>query len=143
MNINKISLDKHKFLQMTSVIDKPPKTLYYAGILPETRTPTVAIVGTRKPTGYGKEVTYTIAHDLAKQGVVVVSGLALGVDRRAAGRARPACGATRTGGRATRSASAGRGEDPAVARVRPNPGGTRRVRRMRSPVGPANQGERT
>lgn len=80
MNINKVSPDKHKFLQMTSVIDKPPKTLYYAGILPETRTPTVAIVGTRKPTGYGKEVTYTIAHDLAKQGVVVVSGLALGVD---------------------------------------------------------------
>jgi len=80
MNINKVSPDKHKFLQITSVIDKPPRTLYYAGQLPETRVPTVAIVGTRKPTAYGKEVTYTIAHELAKQGIAIVSGLALGVD---------------------------------------------------------------
>lgn len=80
MNINKVSPDKHEYLQIASRIDKPPKTLYYAGSLPQTRIPTVAIVGTRKPTAYGKEVTYTIAHELAKRGVVVISGLALGVD---------------------------------------------------------------
>jgi DNA processing protein len=61
-------------------IAKPPKRLYFIGKLPETRAPTVAIVGTRKPTNYGKEVTYKLAHDLAKRGVVVISGLALGVD---------------------------------------------------------------
>ncbi len=80
MNINNITPDKHKFLQITSSIDKPPKIVYYCGKLPEARIPTVAIVGTRKPTAYGKEVTRQIAYDLARQGIVVVSGLALGVD---------------------------------------------------------------
>jgi DNA processing protein len=40
----------------------------------------VAIVGTRKPTSYGKEVAHKLAYDLAKRGVVVISGLALGID---------------------------------------------------------------
>lgn len=40
----------------------------------------MAIVGTRKPSGYGKEVTHQLAYDLARRGVVIVSGLALGVD---------------------------------------------------------------
>ena len=80
MNINKVSPDKHKNLQITSVIDKPPKTLYYYGTLPKRRTATVAIVGTRKPTAYGKEVTHRLAYDLASQGIIIVSGLALGVD---------------------------------------------------------------
>ena len=42
--------------------------------------PTVAIVGTRKPTPYGHETTYRLSYELAKRGVVIVSGLALGVD---------------------------------------------------------------
>lgn len=65
---------------MLSHIAKKPKTLYFAGKLPDSRIPTVAIVGTRKPTSYGKEVTTTIASDLARHGVVIVSGLAYGVD---------------------------------------------------------------
>lgn len=80
MNINSIPPDKHKFLQVLAQIDKPVKTVFYSGDLPATRVPTVAIVGTRKPTSYGKEITYKLATDLAKKGVVIVSGLALGVD---------------------------------------------------------------
>lgn len=80
MKINKISPDKHDFLQITSGIAKPPKSLYFIGKLPDTRRPTVAIVGSRKPTAYGKEVTYRLAYDLAVHGIVIVSGLALGVD---------------------------------------------------------------
>ncbi len=57
-----------------------PKSLNYIGKLPESRIPAVAIVGTRKPTRYGKEVTEQVAFELAKQGVVIVSGMALGVD---------------------------------------------------------------
>lgn len=78
--INKISSDKHNFLQMMQGIANMPKSLYLIGSLPETHTPTVAIVGTRRPTAYGQEVTYRISYDLAKAGVVIVSGLALGVD---------------------------------------------------------------
>ena len=80
MKINNILPEKHKYLQIIRSIDNTPKILHYFGSLPETRLPTVAIVGSRKPTAYGKEVTYKLAHDLAKRGVVVISGLALGVD---------------------------------------------------------------
>jgi DNA processing protein len=80
MKINRISPDQSKYLQILDSIAKKPKQLYYTGKLPETRRPTVAIVGTRKPTSYGREVTARFAEELARKGVVVASGLALGVD---------------------------------------------------------------
>ncbi|HEY0965145.1 MAG TPA: DNA-processing protein DprA [Candidatus Saccharimonadales bacterium] len=80
MKINKISPLDNKYLQIVDNIAKPPKSLYYAGTLPEKRLPTVAIVGTRKPTSYGKEVTVRFAEELARRGILIVSGLALGVD---------------------------------------------------------------
>ncbi|MGB4767779.1 MAG: DNA-processing protein DprA [Candidatus Saccharimonas sp.] len=80
MKINEITPDKHEFLQITSCIANPPKRLCYIGRLPETRAPTLAVVGTRKPTAYGKAVTTQLVAALAKRGVVIVSGLALGVD---------------------------------------------------------------
>lgn len=80
MKINRLSPDKHDYLQILINIAKIPKTLNYIGALPESRIPSVAIVGTRKPTSYGKEVTQRLASDLARKGIVIVSGLALGVD---------------------------------------------------------------
>jgi DNA processing protein len=80
MKINSISPQKHKYLQIIDTIAKAPKILYFLGELPSERRPTVAIVGTRKPTVYGKEVTYQLTYDLAKKGVVIISGLALGID---------------------------------------------------------------
>jgi len=80
MKINTISPDSSKFLQILDSIAKPPEILHYAGKLPKQRRPTVAIVGTRKPTAYGKEVTTRLARELATKGVVIASGLALGVD---------------------------------------------------------------
>jgi len=67
MKINRQSPDKHDYLQILIHIAKTPKTLNYIGALPESRTPSVAIVGTRKPTSYGKEVTQKLAGDLAKK----------------------------------------------------------------------------
>ncbi len=80
MKINQISPQDNKFTQIITSIALVPKKLYYIGELPAQRRPTVAIVGTRKPTAYGKEVTTRLAGDLARKGVVIVSGLALGVD---------------------------------------------------------------
>lgn len=80
MKINRIRPDDSKYLQIVCNIAKPPKSLYFIGKLPDTRLTTVAIIGTRKPTAYGQEVGYRLAYDLAKQGVVIVSGLALGMD---------------------------------------------------------------
>lgn len=80
MKINRISPQSNKYLQIISTIAKPPEKLYFIGKLPASRRPSVAIVGSRKPTSYGKEVTYQIAYDLAGYGIIVISGLAYGVD---------------------------------------------------------------
>jgi DNA processing protein len=82
-NIKQISPQDNKFLQRTSVIDKPPKWLWYQGKLP-VPGPTVAIVGSRKPTEYGRGVTLRLSAALAARGVIVVSGLAIGHDSLAA-----------------------------------------------------------
>ena len=80
MKINNIAPDKHNYLQMVADIAHAPETLYYIGTLPTERRPTLAIVGTRRPTKYGVEVTTRFASALAGRGIVIVSGLALGVD---------------------------------------------------------------
>ncbi len=80
MKINRILPDNEPYLQMISTIARKPKALYVIGKLPTTRRPTVAIVGTRKPTAYGREVAHRLAFDLAQKGIVVISGLALGTD---------------------------------------------------------------
>lgn len=79
MNIKKLSPQEDEFLQFTSVIDNPPECLWYIGNLPK-RRPTVAIVGSRKPTDYGKSVNISLTTDLARRGVIIVSGLAIGHD---------------------------------------------------------------
>ena len=81
MKINEMSPNAHNFTEKLGDISKPPERLYYLGELPDISTRhTISIVGTRKPSSYGKEVTYTLAFELAKRGFVIVSGLALGVD---------------------------------------------------------------
>lgn len=94
MKINALSPDEAKFLKGLSHIAKPPKRLHYIGALPESIRPTVAIIGTRRPSAYGKEVTHRLSYDLASRGVIIVSGLALGVDAVAHAAALEAGGTT-------------------------------------------------
>lgn len=63
-------------------IDSPPKQLFYVGADPNflLNDPAVSIVGSRKPSPYGREVTSSLTHDLTNYGVLIISGLALGVD---------------------------------------------------------------
>ncbi len=61
-------------------IAHPPKQLFALGDPLDDYTPAVTIVGSRKLSNYGKEVTYRLAYDLAQAGITVVSGLALGAD---------------------------------------------------------------
>ena len=65
--------------------------LYYAGDISLLQAPCVAIVGTRKVSPQGEQRTKRIAEDLARDGIIVVSGLAAGVDT-AALRAAIECG---------------------------------------------------
>jgi DNA processing protein len=59
---------------------KYPSTLFYKGNLDLLQRPKVSIVGTRRPSNYTRQSTYTLANALAKRGVCVVSGAAMGVD---------------------------------------------------------------
>ncbi len=81
---------KHKPFRFAGVnIPKPlqkipssPKELFIVGDSLDDflQQPRIAIVGTRKVTSYGKHITEMLASELAQNGVVIISGLALGVD---------------------------------------------------------------
>ena len=80
MEIFQINLSDYAYLRDLPHIPDPPKKLFIRGKLPAKRVKTVAIVGTRKPSAYGHEIATKIASECAKNGIVVVSGLALGID---------------------------------------------------------------
>ncbi len=61
-------------------IDQPPPVIYVRGDFHEADFWAVAIVGTRRVTAYGRQVTEDFATHLAHNGITVVSGLARGVD---------------------------------------------------------------
>jgi DNA processing protein len=62
----------------------PPVTLYVRGSWGECfETPCVAVVGSRRASTYGQNVSLMLARDLAARGVTVVSGLARGIDAAA------------------------------------------------------------
>ena len=61
-------------------IDGSPPVLYLRGRLTSQDEWTIALVGTRRASTYGREVAQVLATELARQGVTIVSGLALGVD---------------------------------------------------------------
>ena len=63
-------------------IPDPPPFLYVHGDLAPLR-PHLAVVGSRHPTAYGKATAFQYGGDLADLGVVVVSGMALGIDTAA------------------------------------------------------------
>ena len=80
MKINAVRPQDNIFTNQLASIAKVPNTLYYCGELPSTPVKSVAIVGSRKPTPYGKSVTEKIVHTLAEHNVTIISGLALGID---------------------------------------------------------------
>src|SRR3989440_11421379 len=61
----------------------PDAALRARGRWPPPEGPRVATVGARRPSPYGEAVAEQLAADLARAGVVVVSGLALGIDAAA------------------------------------------------------------
>ncbi len=80
------------FPALLRVIPDPPLLLYQRGELPP--APTLSAVGSRRPTARGREVAYAFAGSVARAGVVIVSGLAYGIDAAAHQGALDAGGAT-------------------------------------------------
>jgi len=77
---NEIRPQEADFTEVLCHIAVVPKMLYFYGKMPGKRLKSVAIVGTRKPTAYGREIAYDLAYKAAQKGAVVVSGLAFGID---------------------------------------------------------------
>lgn len=81
--IEAISLFENRYPKLLKEITDPPPVIFVRGKLPEFERGAVSVVGTRKCTPYGIQVTTAISGDLADSGIIVVSGLAFGVDAEA------------------------------------------------------------
>ena len=76
-----LTWDDPEYPPLLRQLPEAPPVLYVKGQLTEAdREWTVAIVGTRKASAYGRQVAETLASELARNGITVVSGLALGID---------------------------------------------------------------
>lgn len=70
-----------KYPRSLREIDSPPVLLYYRGVLPDfDNSFTVAAVGTRSLSDYGRKNAFRISHDLSLSGATIVSGMAIGID---------------------------------------------------------------
>lgn len=79
-----IAYDSENYPALLKKIENPPPVLFALGdVSGLNEKPALAVVGTRKISEYGLEVTDYLVKPLAKAGVVIVSGIALGADRAA------------------------------------------------------------
>ncbi len=81
LGIDIIGFGDKAFPSALSVIDNPPMVLYVKGKMPNfNNTPSLAVVGPRKVSEFGKKAAYSLSFRLARAGFIVVSGGALGCD---------------------------------------------------------------
>ncbi|MFA6105709.1 MAG: DNA-processing protein DprA [Patescibacteria group bacterium] len=78
--IQTVSIFDDTYPILLKEITDPPPVLFFRGNLPDSNKPSVSVVGTRRCSIYGKQITRDISSELAENGVVIVSGLALGID---------------------------------------------------------------
>ncbi|MGC9048996.1 MAG: DNA-processing protein DprA [Patescibacteria group bacterium] len=76
----KITINDPNYPKLLKEIYDPPKELYVWGELRAEENYPLAVVGTRKVSNYGRQITIDLVRNLAKAGLTIISGLALGVD---------------------------------------------------------------
>lgn len=69
-----------EYSQLLKKIYDPPLILYYIGDISLLTTNSIAVIGTRNPTSYGKKVAKDLTVDLCSNDLTIVSGLARGID---------------------------------------------------------------
>ena len=75
-----VTIDDSCYPQQLKQIYDPPLVLYVRGQVEVISQPGIALVGTRHPTPYGSGMAERLACDLAAHGLVIISGMARGVD---------------------------------------------------------------
>lgn len=83
LNITIKCLGQPDYPEELKNIYSPPIVIFIKGNPQALSLPAVAIVGSRTPTDYGREMTRKIASGLAARGLLIISGLALGIDAEA------------------------------------------------------------
>ncbi|MEX0881659.1 MAG: DNA-processing protein DprA [Candidatus Saccharimonadales bacterium] len=85
MKVNILKLSSRNMPVSLKSVEPKPSELYWAGTPLDLilSRPRVAIVGSRSATNYGRWVTHDLSSKLARVGVVVISGLAFGIDSNA------------------------------------------------------------
>lgn len=85
MEVKRVSRGSPDYPSLLERLHKPPDYLFYKGLKLQCflDKPRVAVVGSRNMTSYGRQVTRELVAKLAERGIVIVSGLALGVDAEA------------------------------------------------------------
>lgn len=78
--ISFVSLEQKDYPKRLRNIHNPPYGLYYKGRLPDTGKKSVAVVGARGRSEYGRMVAHKLGESLGKRGISVISGLARGID---------------------------------------------------------------
>ena len=79
-----LTYNSEEYPKRLKEINNPPAVLYVKGNLPKIDDEIlIAIVGTREPSVYGKNVAFNFGYNLGVEGVIVVSGGALGIDSAA------------------------------------------------------------
>lgn len=79
-NITMICSDDAEYPKRLRNIYNRPVCLYIKGVMPSETYPSVAIVGARNCSEYGRSVAYMLGKQLAQSGVTVISGMASGID---------------------------------------------------------------
>jgi len=83
-DIKPIFYENPEYPNLLKNISNPPMVLYTKGDISLLNKKSISIVGTRRPTTYGREVTKHFAVNLTKAGLITVSGLAYGLDMEVA-----------------------------------------------------------
>ncbi len=78
--MQKITIKDKNYPQLLKQIYDPPKQLYILGKLEKLEKYPLAVVGTRKVSSYGRQVTEQFVRTLGQKGLTIISGLAIGVD---------------------------------------------------------------
>lgn len=73
-------LNRKDWPPLLSEINDPPEQLYFAGQIPDYNKKLLCVVGSRKYTNYGREAVEYLIRELSGYPIIVVSGLALGID---------------------------------------------------------------
>ena len=80
LGLRYISINDPSYPPLLKEIADPPVGLYIKGELPKEGSVMVSIIGARRCTEYGRNMAFKLSKDLAKEDIVIVSGMARGID---------------------------------------------------------------